>query len=370
MTQAGMILGTAAYMSPEQAAGKSADKRSDLWSFGVVLLEMLTGARLFTGETVSHVLAAVLRAEPDWATLPVDTPVSVRRLLRRCLEKDRKRRLDSAAAASLELEEARIPPVSETRIQAPRRVWPIALPAIIGGALMAAAAGALMGPAPPAVAGQTRFVIQPSTALPLVKTPQYAQHNFAVAPNGSFLAYVAGEQRGLVVRWFDRLDASPIEGVTGAAMPFVSPDSRWIGFVLDDLTLRKVAVPGGAPVTLARLPVWPRGASWVDDQTIIIGTNSSTTGLLRVPAGGGEATVLTMPDREHGEKGTCFPQDCRVDRRCSSRLGRPNRKMRKSHSLISALASGTTLLRGGRDAQYVASGHPCTWRVWPCAQSV
>src|SRR5436190_23884647 len=108
-TQAGIILGTAAYMSPEQAAGKPVDKRSDLWAFEVVLMEMLTGRPVFAGETVSHVLAAVLRAEPDWTTLPAGTSTPIRRLLRRCLEKDRKRRLDSAAAARLEIDEALAP---------------------------------------------------------------------------------------------------------------------------------------------------------------------------------------------------------------------------------------------------------------------
>ena len=108
-TQAGIILGTAAYMSPEQAAGKPVDKRSDLWAFGVVVLEMLTGRPVFTGETVSHLLAAVLRAEPDWSALPAHTPASIRRMLRRCLDKDRKRRLDSAAAARLEIDDALAP---------------------------------------------------------------------------------------------------------------------------------------------------------------------------------------------------------------------------------------------------------------------
>ena len=105
-TQAGVILGTAAYMSPEQAAGKSVDRRSDLWAFGVLVLEMLTGRPVFTGETVSHVLASVLKSDPDWTSLPADTPASIRRLLRRCLDKDRKGRLDSAAAARLEIDDA------------------------------------------------------------------------------------------------------------------------------------------------------------------------------------------------------------------------------------------------------------------------
>ena len=114
-TQAGLILGTAAYMSPEQAAGKHADRRSDIWAFGVVLMEMLTGRQAFTGENISHVLAAVLKSEPEWASLPSETPAQIRQLLRRCLEKDRKRRLDSAAAARLEIEDTVSRPDSQAR---------------------------------------------------------------------------------------------------------------------------------------------------------------------------------------------------------------------------------------------------------------
>jgi serine/threonine protein kinase len=133
-TQAGIILGTAAYMSPEQAAGKAADKRSDLWAFGVVLLEMLTGRRAFDGETVSHVLASVLKDEPSWAALPTDTPASLRRLLRRCLEKEPKRRLDSAGAARLEIDEALTTPsidanvISGVNVDARTSAWRRALP--------------------------------------------------------------------------------------------------------------------------------------------------------------------------------------------------------------------------------------------------
>ena len=153
-TQAGIILGTAAYMSPEQAAGKPVDKRSDLWAFGVVLMEMLTGRPVFTGETVSHVLAAVLRAEPDWSALPANTPAPIRRLLRRCLEKDRKRRLDSAADARLEIEEALMSPADgaagvanpEPRIPNPVRGWRRALPVAVTAAALAAAAVLVLGP--------------------------------------------------------------------------------------------------------------------------------------------------------------------------------------------------------------------------------
>ena len=148
-TQAGIILGTAAYMSPEQAAGKPVDKRSDLWSFGVVVLEMLTGQPVFTGETVSHVLASVLKSDPDWTTLPGTTPAALRRLLRRCLEKDRKRRLDSAADARLEIEEALTAPDDgaanpESQVPNPISAWRHTLPWAVATAALAAAAVLLL----------------------------------------------------------------------------------------------------------------------------------------------------------------------------------------------------------------------------------
>jgi eukaryotic-like serine/threonine-protein kinase len=355
MTEVGVILGTAAYMSPEQAAGTSADKRSDIWSFGVVLLEMLTGKPVFTGETLSHVLASVLRTEPDWAALPANTPASIRRLLRRCIDKDRRRRLDSAAAAGLELDDALTTPVAEAQpAQAARRVTPVTIASVLGAVVMAMLAlWAFTRPVPPAAGPLMRFTITPSAALPLRLSLQGAARDFAVAPDGSFLVYRAGNKGQLVVRWLDRLDASPLPGVTGAVMPFVSADSHWIGFVEDDLTLKKVAVTGGSPVTLARLPVWPRGASWVDD-ALIIGT---TTGLLRVPAGGGEPTVLTTPDRARGEEGHVLPSALPGGRAVLFTIGAAEPENAQVAMLDLQTGQHTTLLHGGRDAQYVASGH-------------
>jgi eukaryotic-like serine/threonine-protein kinase len=362
LSHPGMILGTARYMSPEQAAGTHVDKRSDIWAFGVVLFEMLTGEQVFSGDTTSHVIAAVLRAEPDWTALPPDTSASIRRLLRRCLEKDRKRRLDSAAAVGLELDDAGTTSAAEAPpAPSPRRVAPIAIASLIigmGGALIAALASwLLMRPAPPVAAPLTRFTITPSPALPWRPSPQAAARDFAVAPDGSFLVYRAGDQGQLVVRWFDRLEASPLAGVASAVMPFVSPDSRWIGYVEDDLTLKKVAVTGGAPVTLARLPVWPRGASWVDDSTIIIGTNSPMTGLLRVPAGGGEPEVLTTPDRTQGEQGHVLPSGLPGGGAVLFTIGADRPENAQIALLDLKTRQRTTVLRGGRDAQYAASGH-------------
>ncbi len=305
LTMRGVILGTAAYMAPEQAKGKPVDRRADVWAFGAVLYEMLTGQRAFPGEDATDMIVAVVSKEPDWSALPADTPASIRTLLRRCLEKDRKRRLDSASAVGLELEDVHTMPATfEAATPVPRRVVPMALAFVIGGALAAAVASwVLTRPALPTVAPLVRFAVTPPPALRLGLSRQAAARDFAVAPDGSFLVYRAAERGQLVVRWFDRLEAVPLAGISTAAMPFVSPDSRWIGFVQDDLTLKKVAATGGTPVTLTRLPVWPRGASWVDADTIIIGTNRPETGLLRVPAGGGAPTVLTTPDRANGEEG-------------------------------------------------------------------
>ena len=355
MTEVGVILGTAAYMSPEQAAGTSTDKRSDIWSFGVVLLEMLTGKPVFTGETLSHVLASVLRTEPDWSALPPNTPAPIRRLLRRCIDKDRRRRLDSAAAAGLELDDALTTPAAVAGpAHTTRRVGPVTMASVVGGVLVVLLAmWAFMRPVPPAAGPLVRFTITPSAALPLRLSLQGAARDFAVAPDGSFLVYRAGNQGQLVVRWLDRLDTSPLAGVTSAVMPFVSPDSHWIGFVEDDLTLKKVAVTGGSPVTLARLPVWPRGGTWVDD-ALIIGT---TTGLLRVPAGGGEPTVLTTPDRAHGEEGHVLPSALPGAHAVLFTIGAAKPENAQVALLDLQTGNHTTLIRGGRDAQYVASGH-------------
>jgi serine/threonine-protein kinase len=359
LSHPGVILGTPRYMSPEQASGTHVDRRSDIWSFGVVLFEMLTGEQAFGGATMSDVIAAVLRAEPDWTALPPETSASIRRLLRRCLEKDRKRRLDSAAAVGLELDDAGTPAIVDAPpAPSPRRVVPIAIGSLIAGASLAAlATWLIVRPAAPKAAPPARFTIATSPSLPWRSSPQAAARDFAVAPDGSFLVYRAGEQGQLLVRWFDRLDASPLAGVTRAVMPFVSPDSRWIGYVEDDLTLKKVAVTGGAPVTLARLPVWPRGASWVDDSTIIIGTNSPTTGLLRVPAGGGEPTVLTTPDRAHGEEGHVLPSGLPGGGAVLFTIGADRPENAQIALLDLKTLQRTTLLRGGRDAQYTASGH-------------
>jgi serine/threonine-protein kinase len=360
-TQAGIILGTAAYMSPEQAAGKAVDKRSDLWAFGAVVMEMLTGRSVFTGETVSHVIAAVLRAEPDWTTLPANTPAPIRRLLRRCLEKDRKRRLDSAAAARLEIDEALVPigDASPVRVTMPEAVWRRALPWAAAGALAAGLAVVIVlwapwrSAAPPRV---TRTTI--TTSGPAALTINGVDRDVALSPDGTHVVYVGNNGTQLFVRALDALE--PVAIASGAVVqgPFVSPDGQWVGFFENVTTLRKVAITGGAPITLASLDAIPRGATWAPDDTIIFATSSPTTGLLRVSAERGMPEVLTRPDYAQGEANHLWPEILPDGHAVLFTIMSQAGGLEMAQVAVRDLRTGAqkVLLRGGRHAQYVASG--------------
>ena len=269
-TQAGVIVGTAAYMSPEQASGKPVDKRADIWAFGVVLFEMLSGQRLFRGETISHTLASVIKDEPNWDAVPVP----VRRLLRRCLEKDPKRRLRDIADAMLLLEES---PVSPERRH--RSVFPWA----VAGALAAALTFSLgtSGRAPRAAAARQFLQLDLDAGPDEVSQP-------ALSPDGSVLVFVSKGQ--LATRRLDQAKVMLLAGTDGAAFPFFSPNGQWIGFFAER-KLKKIALEGGAPQTLCDVPT-PRGGSWGEDG-FIIASLDTLAGLSRVPVAGGEPQPFT-----------------------------------------------------------------------------
>ena len=302
-TQMGVIMGTAAYMSPEQAAGKPVDKRGDIWAFGVVLFEMLTGQRLFTGETVSHVLGAVLQVEPQWDTLPVPTPEALRRLLRRCLQKERKRRLRDVGDALTELDEAlTAPPTFETThaaIAQPaswRQALPLALGALIMGSLITGlAVWTMMRPAPPAPQLTARSTLTLPATDQLAQIPQL---RLALSPDGSTLVYTAVRDgvTQLYRRELDQLEAVAIPGTENAIGPFFKPDGEWLAFASDGV-LKKVALRGGPATTICDLQNAFRHATWTADDTIIFGV--ATSGLLRVPGAGGEPRSFL--DLEEGE---------------------------------------------------------------------
>ena len=314
-TQAGIILGTAAYMSPEQAAGKAVDKRSDLWAFGVVLMEMLTGRPVFKGETVSHVLAAVLKDEPDWTALPADTPAPIRRLLRRCLEKDRRRRLADAADARLEIDEA-LGGTGEAGIVnvfAPHTTWQRALPwalaAVLGLGMLTSVAmvialrrGGEMTPA----SGPVEFAISPHEDTSFGGTSgggTGTATQVAVSPDGREIVFVAGAQSAVQI-WMRSVASQalrPIPGTEGGTFPFWSPDSRSIGFFAAG-KLKKIQIAGGPASELCDAPLG-RGGSWNRDNVILFapGTDANApsgagTGLMRVSGAGGVPAVVTATD--------------------------------------------------------------------------
>ena len=360
-TQAGLILGTAAYMSPEQAAGKAADKRSDLWAFGVVLMEMLTGGQAFTGETVPHVLASVLKSEPDWTQLPADTPTQVVRVLRRCLEKDRRHRLDSAAAARLEIEDATASPhagPTTQRATSRTRVASVAVGALATGALVATlVTWALFRPAPPAPRQPSLFVIPSSPSL---ATNQF-DRRIVLSPDGRQLVYVAegtGSNTGgqLMVRRFDRLDATPLPGVANARSPFTSPDSLWVGY-FETTDIKKAPIGGGPTISLCAFAGAPRGASWGDDGTIVFATADPGTGLWRVPSGGGEPIALTTPNASTGEGDHWFPSVLPAGRGVLFTVVVPFQAERSEIAVYDAITKQHRTLIRGSQAEYVETGH-------------
>jgi len=253
-TRAGVILGTAAYMSPEQARGQKADKRSDVWSFGVVLFEMLTGKRLFTGDTVSDVLAAVLRAEADWDSLPEDTPPPIRKLLRRCLTRERKQRLQAIGEARIGIDEFLENPVdasvlmSAASVAPPQPAWRTFFPWVAAGALAVALVVSLwaLWRAEVAPGVLTRFSLE-FPSLDSIQVGPCCGGPLGISPDGKQLAFTAfsGGKNQIYLRAMDQTVAVPLAGTENSTSPFFSPDGQWIGFFSDG-KLKKISVEGGA----------------------------------------------------------------------------------------------------------------------------
>ena len=308
-THEGVILGTAGYMSPEQARGQEADKRADIWAFGVVLFEMLTGKRTFKGETTSDTLASILKLEPDWEALPSGTPVLIQRLLRRCLEKHRKRRLHDIADARIEIDEGLAEPAGEVGlpvgISSPQPVWRRVLPWAVAGVLSFAFAVALWAPWRTKETPMRLSVeIAPGESL---WTQQAAAA--VISPDGTRLAFVTTDgqgQRKLYLRPLDQLQANALSGTEGAANPFFSPDGEWIAFFSGN-QLKKVSVSGGATVTICDAESNGRGGSWGEDGIIIFAPNA-VVGLSRVSSAGGTPEDATTLDKEKGETSHRWPQ--------------------------------------------------------------
>ncbi|TFG37811.1 MAG: serine/threonine-protein kinase, partial [Candidatus Aminicenantes bacterium] len=292
MTGLGVLLGTAGYMSPEQARGKPVDRRADIWSFGCILYEMLTGQRLFTGETATDVIGAVVHKEPDLDELSSRVPARIRRLLERCLQKDANRRLQSIGDARIALQEWTENPEEEAVEAASTKPgWLPWVVAAAAGLIGLAFGGFFLGSSeqePPPV---QRFVVE------LSEEPPYTGRGAAAvpSPDGRYLAYATMIEGGgsLYLRPLDRLESLRV--ATGQSRewphnPFFSPDSQWLAF-FTVAELKKMPVTGGSPITLAQTEM-PRGGSWSADGRIVFASESGA-GLSIVPAAGGDVVPLT-----------------------------------------------------------------------------
>jgi Tol biopolymer transport system component len=300
LTSAGMILGTAAYMSPEQARGKAVDKRTDIWAFGCVLYEMLTGRRAFDGDDVTDVLARVLERDVDLGAVPGDVPAAVRRLLRRCLAKDQRQRLSDIGVARLEIDEAltgspEIPRAASagSRSRLERIGWAAA---VVAAAAMAGGAAYLSRPSLPPRA-EVRFEI-PVTRMRFLS-------DIAISPDGRRVAFAAALPNGSDGIWVRALDSATAQLLPGtetsagqSMWPSWSPDSRYILFSADG-QLKKIDVTGGPPLTLTALGGQFGGATWNRDNVIVFASNDH--GLRRISASGGEVTAVSELDTSLGE---------------------------------------------------------------------
>jgi serine/threonine-protein kinase len=370
-TRAGVVLGTAPYMSPEQARGKRVDRRADIWAFGTVVYEMLTGQRAFDGDNTSDVMAAVLRQEIDWTAVPAGTPPRLVALLRECLVRDPKQRLRDIGDARIVLDKILIgqgddsvtsPQLTTTSSAAvgTRSMWRRAMPlALVATALAGTAAWWLTTQRQAATAPATRLLmdLRPADHLAGSTSVRPSRTALAISPDGDWVAFsaVRDNRTQLFMRELTESSARPVPGTEGGIAPFSSPDGAWIGFWADN-KIKKISVAGGPVVTVVELPPpgLAYGATWTDSGSIVLGSGS---GLVRVPSAGGPVTPVTAPDGSKNERHLlphALPGGEAVlftavvgDAWDAARV------------VLLMLDSGEqrVLIDGGADARYVSSGH-------------
>jgi len=347
-TAVGTILGTAAYMSPEQARGKRVDKRTDIWAFGCCVYEALTGKRPFPGETVSDTLVELLEREPDWDALPEDTPAGIRRLLHRCLEKDQRQRLRDIGEARVAIDHRQMVD-DDVDGELFRQVgWGRAVTTSLAAAALTAIAVAStvwLATRPPAPR-VSRLSIVPSIGAPFRGTA------LAISPDGTRVVFASGSHQ-LSVRAIDEIEPSSLANLGSPARPFISPDGQWIGYFDGLNALKKVAMNGGPGVSICSLGgTAPRGGSWSPDGTIIYATDDPATGLWRVPDTGGEPELLTTPSQ--GNKNHLWPTVLPGGRAVLYTI----RTLADPQLAVLDLESGETrTLLPGSHARYVPTGH-------------
>jgi serine/threonine-protein kinase len=358
MTQAGMLLGTAAYMSPEQARGKPADHRADIWAFGCVLYEMLTGRRAFDGESVAETLARVIEREPDWSGLPAALSPALRTFVRRCLQKDPRQRVQAIGDVRLALAGAfdtAAAPAAAAAVSQWRRVVLVGAAAIVsGGAIVGSLTYVAMRQPPPRVSR-----LQVASAGSSEVSVGYNDLGLAITPDGSHIAYIGNGATQIFVRALDSL--SPVALYTGRPTGlFTSPDGQWIGFREGEGILKRVPITGGPAVTLTTVDAGTSGgATWAPDGSIILAGENVAIGLQRVSVSGGQVEILTRPDPAKGEADHLWPEMLPDGRSVLFTITALTGGLPAAQVAILDLQTGKrqVLLRGGSHAHYIASGH-------------
>jgi serine/threonine-protein kinase len=361
MTGVGVLLGTAAYMSPEQARGRPVDKRTDIWAFGCVLYEMLTGTRAFEDEDVTLTLSKVLQREPDFGVLPNELPGRIPPVLSLCLRKDPKQRAGDIRDVRLAIEgafESSPPPVPSMVVRGAgswRPLLVVAIAALVLGATVAGMAVRFLTRSNPPSRVQTEIGTFGEATLSVGGVDR----DLAITPDGTRVAYRAAG--GLFLRALDQLEPVLLAQVEAPRNVFVSPDGRWVGFFARD-SINRVAITGGPPVTITALGVGqtaPRGATWGLDETIVFATSSLATGLQRVSAQGGDTSVLTTPDRARGEIDHVWPEFLPGGRAVLFTILQTTDTLENAQIAVLDLQTKThtVLIRSGHHAQYVPTGH-------------
>ncbi len=398
ITAAGTILGTAAYMSPEQAKGHPVTRTTDIWAFGCVLYEMLTGRVPFKGDSTTDTLALIVRGEPDFGLLPSTTPPGIRTLLRHCLHKEQRRRWQDAASLRIAIEDARAAPTGVatpaelTRPLNWRRMIVSAFVVVAAAALSALGAWSLARQEPPRAVARVLIGVSPASQIArTLQLPNARPFRSAIAlsPDGMSLVFVGALPEGLstavfspslrgpgapprliqgsrqlYLRTMDQLNATPIEGTERAESPFFSPDGRWVGFWQAGAAglaqlgeLKKVPIRGGPAVTLCRTAL-PAGITWGPNGRIIF-ANHGGGGLWQVTDAGGTPEMLTTPDAANGELSHSLPHVLPDGNAVLFTVQRSRSGWDDAQVVVRSLVTGEQklLVDGATDAQYVASGH-------------
>ncbi|MEP7247037.1 MAG: protein kinase [Gammaproteobacteria bacterium] len=354
MTQMGVILGTAAYMSPEQAKGRGADKRSDVWAFGCVLYEMLTGRRAFQGEDVSDTLASVLKSDPDWNALPSTLPGSIRSLIEGSLKKDRRERIGDVSTALFVLNHPQAgstaAPVSQP---SPQALWRRAVFFVVGVAIGVAAATGVWKLKPSPAVPVTRFAF----TLPQGQQVTLQRQALAIAPDGTRIAYAADGR--LYLRAMSELEARAIPETDGAVAPVFSPDGQsLVFFSVPDSALKRIAVSGGVPTKICQSQV-PTGMSWGSDGILFAVPGQ---GIMRVSPNGGNPEMLVAMNGSEGyvNDPQILPGDgALLFTVAPGAAAAGGDQWANARTLVQSLKTGErkTLIEGGADARYVPTGH-------------